>query len=433
MSTTTADLKRRSAALSTNNRGFVAGGRFSEARENLNEEDLEDVRLERYRKTQRAGRQALLDSHESRNQRIVLVYEESPNGYAIAEGAPEKLEQAVKYYSFQLQHFTIGKHPEEYGFCHYCLGKRFFSEKSHHGGKDYEDRARNIENALHHFRIAVEVFDYSGYPIMFGVICTFIGQLFRERATIITSRSILAKRGVTVAESCTVGLSQLLEAVPVFAYSKLHATEHALCSLEIGWLYIMQLTEALSEEGVDTNSKKHKNSSEIAMIREQAVETLERAKALAKSTATAPVGERPRTWNPSDPSTHPHHIRLLLNSQSINYVEGMAAYLLGRCYQEWGDELLYQEKAFHQLCKSTRPNYLPDTIEQWADAHHRAALIIIRFPQVVDPEFGQDPSGATDTDLCYISAAAHLKQALKCPSIKPGRRMDLNFHLAQVQ
>ena len=54
MSINREDLKRRSKALSTNARGFTPSGkRFANTRENLGDEDDEDIRLESYRRTKK--------------------------------------------------------------------------------------------------------------------------------------------------------------------------------------------------------------------------------------------------------------------------------------------------------------------------------------------------------------------------------------------
>ena len=137
--------------------------------------------------------------HESRGLKSQDILEESPNGYIISGKAPPEMPRAIKYYAYQLRQYTVTDYPVEYGICHYNLGKIFIADR-HHTTRDFEARAKSIENGLHHFRLAVEVFDYDSYPIMYAIINIFIGQLFRERAMLITARSILAKRGVTVAD-----------------------------------------------------------------------------------------------------------------------------------------------------------------------------------------------------------------------------------------
>ena len=239
MSINREDLKRRSKALSTNARGFTPSGkRFANTRENLGDEDDEDIRLESYRRTKKVDSLRSIASHESRGLKSQEIVEESPNGFIISGKAPPEMPRAIKYYSYHLRQFTVKDYPVEYGVIHYNLGKVFFADREHKT-RDYEARAKSIENALHHFRLAVEVFDFDSYPVFFAVINIFIGQLFRERAMLITNRSILAKRGVTVADSCTIGLSQLMDASMTFSNTGTHLVENAICQVEIGWLYIL--------------------------------------------------------------------------------------------------------------------------------------------------------------------------------------------------
>lgn len=441
MSQSVSDLRRRQAALSTNGRDFVPSMRLTDApRENLYDEDDEDIRLEKYRSQQKATKTNSIVKHESRGKRNINVFEDSPNGYEITVKAPPETERAIKFYSFHLRHFTATEHLEEYGMIHYALGKVFFADRKT-SGKDYEERAKFVENALHHFRIALEIFEYNSFPIMFGVICTFIGQLFRERATMITDRSILAKRGVTVADSVRIGISHLEEAIPALTASKFHTVEYALCSLELGWLYVMQITDAMSEEIAVEKKQTAREMARAAarrmeaagIAREQAVLCLERALVLVKQACDTSIKEgKPRgnQWVPSDKQTHPHHIKLLLREEPLNLLDGVTNYLLGRCYQDSSPTLDNQLTAFNHFCKAVKPGNLPMEWEEWADSHHRAAGVAVKYPQVIDPDFGTDPQ--QDTDLCYLSAVSHLSLALRCSSLRPPRRLDLLFHLAQA-
>ena len=415
------DLKRRSAALSTNNRGFVAGSRFSQAREHLNDEDDEDVRLETYRLGLKVSAYKAIAEKSSRGLKNIEILEDSPNGYEICSKAPPEKDRAIKYYSFQLRQYNVTRFPEEYGLIHYSLGKVFFKDRPENQ-VNYDARSKSIENALHHFRLSAETFDYDSFPNLFGVINIFIGQLFRERATLICSRSLLAKRGVNMNDCCQIAVAQLMEAQSSFLGSQLHDTEYVLANLETAWVYVLQITEAIHEEGRDGEEE------ELINLREQAVVALERAQSIAETLSTE--SRKPRGWNPSDQTSHPEHIRLLLQDQSIEYVGGMISYLYGRIYQDWSDSLEHQGEAFNYYCRCCKPNRLPMDREQWVDAHHRAAHIAIKFPHIIDPDFGR--SQETDSDICFVSAVNHLTQALKSPSLMPHRRMDLLFHLAQV-
>jgi len=423
MSKTGADLKRRSQALSTNNRGFVTRPRFSEVREHLNDEDDEDVRLETYRVGAKISAYKSIAQKPSRGLKIVEILEESPNGYNITANAPPEKDRAIKYYSFQLRTYTVNAYQEEYGLIHYSLGKVFFRDHPV-GQANYDLRAKSIENALHHFRLAGETFDYDSHPFLFGTINIYIGQLFRERATLISNRSLLSKRGVTVNDCCQIALAALFEAQSAFLGSTLHDLEYCLANLETGWVYVLQLTEAMHEEGRGGEEK------EMIVLREQAILALERAQSLCDELPDKKIGSKPRTWDPTKQETHPEHIRDLLAEQGISFVGGMVSYLHGRLYQDWSDELEHQEEAFAAYSRAVKPSRLPPDTEQWVDAHHRAAAIAVKFPQVVDPNFGESPS--TDTDLCYVSAVNHLTTALRNKSMMPARRMDLLFHLAQA-
>lgn len=432
MSRSVADLRRRAAALSTNGREFVPRRETSQARENLNEEDDEDIRLERYRTTQRSAKAVAIGKHDSRGKRSVIVFEDCPNDYEIAAKAPPETDRAIKFYSFHLRHFTVSEYPEEYGFIHYALGKVFFADKKI-SKTDYEERAKFVENALHHFNTAIEVFDFASHPIMFGVISIFIGQLFRERATMITNRSILAKRGVSVSDSVRIGIAQLEEGMAALSGSKFHSTEYALCSLELGWLYVMQVTEVSAEEGRGPTVSQQAAQEATIIAREQAILALDRALLLSRQACDPTTSEhKPRgnCWIPAEKLSHPHHIRLLLRGEALAVCEGISEYLLGRCYQDSVTSLDNQFAAFGHFCAAVKQGMLPLDWEEWADAHHRAAAIASKNPVVVDPNYGEDP--LEDSDLGLVSAAQHLALALRCSSLRPARRLDLLFHLAQV-
>ena len=412
--------------LSSNNRGFVnAGSRFEDSREHLNDEDDEDVRLETYRRGQKIDAYKAVAVHDMRGKRVVEILEESPNGYVITGRAPPEIDRAIKYYSFQLRHFTVQTFAEEYGLIHYSLGKVFYNDDTFNV-RNYDHRAKSIENALHHLRTAAEVFDNLSHPFLFGAIMIFAGQLFRERATLISNRSILAKRGVTVADSCELGLTQLMEAQIAFSGSKLHDTEYAMANMELAWVYILQLTEALEEQD------RSPEESELVLMREQAILALDRSHELVRRVVggTAPDGEKPRTWDPQDRTTHPEHIRMMLRGQSVAFVDGMISYLYGRIYQDWSDSIEHQAEAIDHYNRAVKPNRLPMDTDQWVDCHHRAAAILIKHPQVIEETWGENPT--EDSDICYVSAANHLTIALKSPTLRHARRMDICFHLAQA-
>ena len=207
----------------------------------------------------------------------------------------------------------------------------------------------------------MEVFDYDSYPIMYAIINIFIGQLFRERAMLITARSILAKRGVTVADSCTIGLSQLMDAAMTFSNAGSHVVENAICHVEIGWLYLLQITEAMTEEGlVDPGArrkgrqkKEAATEEQLMTLREHAITSLEKAEGLLESLRGEPVQTRygpkkmARGWDPLERDTYPAYINLLIMDLSLEYIYGLIAYLTGRIYQDWDPGLEHQSQAMN--------------------------------------------------------------------------------------
>ncbi len=175
----------------------------------------------------------LVQSHD-RNKKIFDIINDSPNGYNIVKNAPavtHSIDNAVKYYSFQLRQFTP-EYPDEYGVIHFTLGefialthslthsfihsltftqgKLYMNDKRAEaqaagsmGGNLAEGRAKNIENAIFHFRRAIQVFTYYSHPVQFAVLCTMIGQMFRERAILYQHRYFVARSGKPGTHSLT--------------------------------------------------------------------------------------------------------------------------------------------------------------------------------------------------------------------------------------
>ena len=48
-----------------------------------------------------------------------------------------------------------------------------------------------------------------------------------------------------------IAVAQLMEAQSSFLGSQLHDTEYVLANLETAWVYVLQITEAIHEEGRD--------------------------------------------------------------------------------------------------------------------------------------------------------------------------------------
>jgi len=372
------------------------------------------------------------------------ILEDSPNGYRVTGDAPKIVDEAIRYYLQALEKYNMEDYPIEHGMANYGMGKLLFGDMSR--PKVSEERAKRIENALYHLNQALLVFNNSDYPTMYGLISIMMASLFRERAALISNRSFLADRS-SPEDSVMYGVDQIQEAFPVFYRSKTYLIEHAICSLEAGWLYVLQ------SEFVDN----FRDDS----IREQAATYLERAISLSqavkarddKQLFTFP-GAKERLWNPtkSAPEDYPEHIRLLLEGHSFAFVEGSALYLMGRLYQGWTElpnidqntgqslggssnraaseafELQNQLKAFEYFSQSLRPKYLPKDCLLWADAHHRAAVTVIKYPKVVNSEYSEQDA----SDIHLEVAINHLNLALRCPAVTSPIAMDLHFHLAQT-
>ena len=60
---------------------------------------------------------------------------------------------------------------------------------------------------------------------------------------------------------------------------------------------------------------------------------------------------------------------------------------MGLTQIEWGKDLETQSKAFDNLITCCKSKYLPGDCEQWMDAHHTAANIVMNHPTIVDPEY----------------------------------------------
>jgi hypothetical protein len=45
------------------------------------------------------------------------------------------------------------------------------------------------------------------------------------------------------------------------------------------------------------------------------------------------------------------------------------------------------QSAFDLLNQSVKSKYLPTHCPLWSDAHHRTALLIVKYPELIDPEY----------------------------------------------
>ena len=400
----------------------------------LGHDDFDSVRLEKGRDEEiRRDPTKLRDEAEAvkkiGGRKIMHVLEESLNDFVITGKAPKYHEAAVKYYAEQLRTYKLRSHPEEYGLIHFQLAF-LFSEENRKPNlhisnvkKDLDNRAKMIENTLFHLNKAKVVFSTDSHPIMFALICILTGQMYRERTTLMRNRCFLGRERGTISECIAQGLAQVLEAFEVFAYSKQHTTEHAICAVEAGWLYLLQSEEPAYERN--------------PLIREQSISYLERAIGLVHECYNPFRDDKPRLWDPQDVSTHPRHIRVLLQDKTLAYLEGVAMYLLGQVYMDWGTSVQYQEEAFNQFCLCTKPKFLTVDDAFWGEAHHKAAVVILTCPTVVDPEYVRPKElsgpGAIYPGELYLDAAiSHLSLALRCTALSGSQRMDVYFHRAQA-
>eukprot|EP01035_Chromulina_nebulosa_P023525 gene23525-30496_t len=410
------------------------------------------------------------------------ILEDSPNGFPIVHNAPrvnfEKghgVEDAIRYYLKEMVKYNRLDRPVEYALINYNVGKIFLADKKREGLlRSAGDRAKRIENGLFHFHESLQVFTQKDYPAQFVLICVFMAQLFRERTDIMMDgRSYLVKNGQsTPEESIQYGIDQLLQAMPIFTtlnaqldekrkgaaaaavslvsssprsgQTGVHAgmmdVEHSICCLETGWLYMIQ-SEFMANVKDDS-------------IREHAVIYLEKAIDLCHNAAKTASKKDIRSG----------HVKILCQGFSpiLGYIEGSALYMLGRVYQGWGDythtmfmnidgmdparslkdnllkenqQIIYKRRAFDNYCKSIRPKLLPLNCILWAEAHHRAATTVIKYPAIMDADYENAAdvgSKGSGSDLHIQAAISHLALSLRCTVLTNHYKMDLHFHLSQA-
>lgn len=415
-------------------KGFVPRPVFKEDVDEIYHDDAEGIRLERARKVEvRMFPERPMEEEQAvkkiGGRKIMYILEESPNEFKITVNAPADPDSAIMYYSNLLRMYKLRNHPEEFGLIQYQLAL-LFSESNRKPNlhisnvrKDLDNRAKMIENTLFHLNKARQVFSLENYPMMFAVICTLTGQMLRERTTLMTNRCFVNTGRGTISECINRGLEQLLEAFEVFANARHQSTEHAISALEVGWLYLLQAEQ-----------EQYKGD---PLVREQSITYLERAIALVQETKNPFREEKPRLWDPQDPSTHPKHIRVLLLHRPLSFVEGAAMFLLGRVYMEWGLQYAYQMEAFNYFNMCIRPKFLTSDSEYWGEAHHKAAVVILQCPQVVDPDYVKPadltgPGAIYPSELYLDSAISHLSLSLRCTALSGSQLMDIYFHRAQA-
>jgi hypothetical protein len=402
---------------------------------------------------------------------IIDIYTDSPNGFEITSKAPtvsrdadrdrqRSAEKLIKYYLEQLETYYPIKYPLEYGIINYALGKFLFNDKE--VKKDIAvnantERSKRIENSLFYFSQALEIFTSKDYPIMYSLINIYMGKLFKERSLLTLPRSFLSDRS-TPEESVAYGIDHLLEALEILTKSRSHQVELACCCVELGNLYLLQGESP--ENGEDL------------ILKEQCLTYLERTLSITENLSDNQlfIGAKGKKsyWRPDEPSSFPSHILDFLDGiPDFGFLEGVAYYLLGRLEAGWGSieltanaenrendkdstnkqgilskrqERLSRANPHHLLafdhfnrCVSYNNRYLKSSHPLWSDAHHRVALLIIKHPVVVDPDFA-DPSilKTTLSDIYLDSAISHLQLALKCPKLEKTAITDIHFHTAQT-
>lgn len=372
---------------------------------------------------------------------ITDILEESPNGYQISSGVPvtKNSEEIIRYYLMMLERFPLEVYPVDFAVTNYSLARFLFGDRVN--AQSPEDKAKRIENSLFYFHQAQIVFSSDDYPIMYSIICIYMGHLYRERSSLINTRSFLKERS-TPAESLQYGLDQVLEAAPLLALSKVHIVEYAICNLELGYLSV--LLSEIPEYWEDN------------MLREQAIGYLERVLTLSKEIPSVitykSTGGKPYRWNVTDPHTFPLHIKHFLDEFNFPYIEGAALCLLGRaeegCAFHGLNEITETEEnyvgkhaleAFEYYTQAVKPKFLPNQCSLWADAHHRAGLLLVKFPHLLsikddddgDDEDDENQGGFSSYNLQFDAAITHFHVGLRCKAITRTERMDLHFHAAQ--
>ena len=366
---------------------------------------------------------------------------ESTRGYVIGEDMHRSvdIEGRIRHYTMKLRQFSIREYPEEWALCQYNLACLYCGDR---GGDIFPDslregRAKSIETALHHFDRCMEVFTYAAYPTMWAISATFMGQLFRERITLTTLRSILSKRGSS-SLVLRKGIDNVSEAAVVYMQNDKLAAERAICALEHGWLLLLQFEDG----GEDLGDTK---------LLEESITYLERAISLSaeyQKIYDKSVYDRFRPFDPQDPPNFPPHMTLLMGgklapgaegakwpAKSFIYLEGVCMNLLGKAYSHLSPAIDIQQTAFDYLTKCLQPKYLILETEYYVNAHFLAANLILKNPRIANPEYGEHSEGLSGqgvTSIMHLDVAiSHLDLASKSPH-SVSRQTDLQFLKAQL-
>ena len=123
-----------------------------------------------------------------------------------------------------------------------------------------------------------------------------------------------------------------------------------------------------------------------------------------------------RGWDPLERDTYPAYINLLIMDLSLEYIYGLIAYLTGRIYQDWDPGLEHQSQAYEFYRNSVKANGLPVNCNEYIDAHHRIAQVLVQNPAIYDDDMKLHEDGMPISDLCYIVASEHLHHVLQSSS-----------------
>jgi len=150
--------KRRTAALSTQNKGFTSASaaKIADEHSKLFFSKKAPVRID----------------HD--------VKEESPN-FTITRDVPNSggEEDRIKHYQSKMKQYPVDEYPEEWALCHYFLGRTFFADREGllFNKTSREGRAKSIETALFHFDKCMVVYQFESYPSMWAIVGLMMAQL----------------------------------------------------------------------------------------------------------------------------------------------------------------------------------------------------------------------------------------------------------------
>lgn len=253
---------------------------------------------------------------------LLEVDEEYSIAYQVVNLAPTTIKEAIEYYNTELPKSNLYK-AEEQAVIHLALAKIYVSimiaddenNKDTHIYK--KSKSEVIEKCLKHLKKAMTYFNYDVYPLVFGIICVLTAQSLRHQYMEIgNSKSPATRRVLTRSDCLRKGIDLLYESCGVFSQSKQHSLEYTICSLDAGFLRLLQI------ENQDMSE------SESRIHREYAIINLEEAAHQLELT----VAQSPYADN-LGALTLPKHAVLLLAGRNPRSLKGLIHYLLGRAHQ----------------------------------------------------------------------------------------------------